>query len=137
MVVPYPVFKDAVKDVAACYYGHYYHVNADATEAQQYWGWELIKYFLLTPGHAELYLTQVGLIQPLKTLMNGDVYKSMPFSDVFSADFARAHIVYNGKNSAAIQTAIDTAINNVMLQGVDPKQAYKDLQKTVLELLND
>ncbi len=137
MVVPYPVFKDAVKDVAACYYGHYYHVNSEATALQQYWGWELIKYFLLTPGHAELYLTQVGLIQPLKTLMNGDVYKSMPFSDVFSADFARAHIVYYGKNSAAIQTAIDTAINNVMLQGVDPKQAYKDLQKTVLELLND
>ena len=137
MVVPYPVFQNAVNNVAGCYYGHYYHVNSEATALQQYWGWELIKYFLLTPGHAELYLTQVGLIQPLKTLMNGDVYKSMPYSEVFSADFARAHIVYNGKNSAAIQTAIDTAINNVMLQGVDPKQAYKDLQKTVLELLND
>ena len=69
--------------------------------------------------------------------MNGDVYKSMPYSEVFSSDFARAHIVYCGKGSAAIQSAIDTAINNVMLQGVDPKQAYKDLQKTVLEILND
>ncbi len=137
MVVPYPVFKDAVKDVAGCYYGHYYHVNAEATAAQQYWGWELIKYFLLTPGHAELYLTNVGLIQPLKTLMNGDVYKGMPYSDVFSHDFARAHIVYNGKNSASIQTQIDTAINNVMLQGVDPAEAYKTLQANVLELLND
>lgn len=137
MVVPYPVFKDAKNNVAGCYYGHYYHVNSEATPLQQYWGWELIKYFLLTPGHAELYLTNVGLIQPLKTLMNGDVYKSQPFAEVFSGDFARAHIVYCGKGSAAIQIAIDTAINNVMLQGVDPKQAYKDLQKTVLEILND
>ena len=69
--------------------------------------------------------------------MNGDVYKSMPYSDVFSADFARAHIVYYGKNSASIQSQIDTAINNVMLQGVDPADAYKTLQANVLELLAD
>ena len=136
MVVPFPVFEGG-KDIAAKYYGHYYHVNADATEAQQYWGWELIKYFLLTPGHAEEYLTQVGLIQPLDSLLNGDVYKSMPFSDVFKADFARATITYYGKNAASIQTQIDTAINNVMLQGVAPADAYKELQKNVLELLAD
>ena len=137
MVVPYPVFENAVNNVAGCYYGHYYHVNSEATELQQYWGWELIKYFLLTPGHAELYLTQVGLIQPLKSLMNGEVYQSMPYSEVFSADFARSHIVYYGKGSSAIQKQIDTAINNVMLQGMDPAEAYKQLQKNVLEILND
>jgi len=137
MVVPYPVFENAVNNVAGCYYGHYYHVNSEATELQQYWGWELIKYFLLTPGHAELYLTQVGLIQPLKTLMNSEVYQSMPYSEVFSADFARSHIVYYGKGAAAIQKQIDTAINNVMLQGMAPAEAYKQLQKNVLEILND
>ena len=135
MVVPYPVFENAVNNVAGCYYGHYYHVNSEATELQQYWGWELIKYFLMTPGHAELYLTEVGLIQPLKTLMNGEVYKSMPFSDVFSADFARSHIVYYGKNASGIQAAIDTAIKNVMISGVSPKDAYTKLQATVLEYL--
>ncbi|MBO4393427.1 MAG: ABC transporter substrate-binding protein, partial [Spirochaetales bacterium] len=104
---------------------------------QQYWGWELIKYFLLTPGHAEEYLTKVGLIQPLESLMNGDVYKSMPYSDVFKSDFARATITYYGKNAASIQTQIDTAIKNVMIQGTDPAAAYDELQKNVLELLND
>ena len=29
------MFKDAVKNYAASYYGHYYHVSADATEAQE------------------------------------------------------------------------------------------------------
>ena len=137
MVVGYPVFENAVKNVAGCYYGHFYHVNSEATEAQQYWGWELIKYFLLTPGHAELYLSEVGLIQPLTSLLEGEIYASMPYSDVFKADFARSHVLYYGKNAPAIQTAIDTAIKNVMISKVSPADAYKQLQASVLEYLND
>lgn len=137
MVVPYPVFEDAVKDVAGCYYGHFYMVNADKSEREQKMSWELIKYFLLSEGHAELYLTNVGLIQPLKTLMNGETYQSMPYSDVFSGDFARSHIVYYGKSAAEIQTLINSAIKSVMLQGTDPAAAYDALQKNVLEVLAD
>lgn len=137
MVVPYPVFEDAVKNVAGCYYGHFYMVNADKSEREQKMAWELIKYFLLTEGHAEEYLTKVGLIQPLKTLMNGETYKSMPYSDVFSGDFARSHIVYYGKGAAEIQSAINSAVKSVMLQGTDPAAAYDALQKNVLEILAD
>ena len=137
MVVPYPVFEDAVKNVAGCYYGHFYMVNADKSEREQKMAWELIKYFLLTEGHAEEYLTNVGLIQPLKTLMNGETYQSMPYSDVFSGDFARSHIVYYGKGAAEIQTLINSAIKSVMLQGTDPAAAYDALQKNVLEVLAD
>lgn len=137
MVVPYPVFEDAVKDVAGCYYGHFYMVNADKSAREQKMSWELIKYFLLSEGHAELYLTNVGLIQPLKTLMNGEIYQSMPYSDVFSGDFARSHIVYYGKGAAEIQTLINSAIKSVMLQGTDPAAAYDALQKNVLEVLAD
>lgn len=137
MVVPFPVFKDAVKSVGSCYYGHYYMVNSEATAAQQKAAWELAAYFLLTAGHAEQYLTKVGLIQPLKTLMNSETYKSMPYSQVFSDDFARSHILYFGKNAASVQTAIDTAIKNVMLQGISTDDAYKTLQETVLELIHD
>lgn len=137
MVVPYPVFEDAVKNVAGCYYGHFYMVNADKSEREQKMAWELIKYFLLTEGHAEEYLTNVGLIQPLKTLMNGETYQSMPYSDVFSGDFARSHIVYYGKGAAEIQSAIGSAVKSVMLQGTDPAAAYDALQKNVLEILAD
>lgn len=137
MVVPYPVFEDAVKSVAGCYYGHFYMVNADKSEREQKMAWELIKYFLLTEGHAEEYLTKVGLIQPLKTLMNGETYQSMPYSDVFSGDFARSHIVYCGKGATEIQSAINSAIKSVMLQGTDPAAAYDALQKNVLEILAD
>ena len=137
MVVPYPVFEDAVKDVAGCYYGHFYMVNADASKEEQKVAWDIIKYFLLTEGHAEEYLTNVGLIQPTNALMNSETYKNMPYSDVFSGDFARAHIVYYEKGATAIQSAINTAIKSVMLQGVEPKDAYKTLQTAVMEILED
>ena len=137
MVVPYPVFEDAVKDVAGCYYGHFYMVNADASKEEQKVAWDIIKYFLLTPGHAEEYLTQVGLIQPTNALMNSETYANMPYSDVFAGDFARSHIVYHEKGATAIQSAINTAIKSVMLQGVEPKDAYKTLQTAVMEILED
>ena len=137
MVVPYPVFEDAVKDVAGCYYGHFYMVNADKSKAEQQMAWELIKYFLLTEGHAEEYLTQVGLIQPTKALMEGETYASMPYSEVFKNDFARSHIVYHGKGASEIQSAINSAIKQVMLQGADPSSAYDALQKNVMEILAD
>lgn len=137
MVVPYPVFEDAVKDVAGCYYGHFYMVNADKSEREQQMAWELIKYFLLTEGHAEEYLTKVGIIQPTKALMNGETYASMPYSDVFRQDFADSHIVYYGKGASEIQSAINSAIKQVMLQGADPAATYDALQKNVLEILAD
>ena len=137
MVVPYPVFEDAVKNVAGCYYGHFYMVNADASKEEQKVAWDIIKYFLLTPGHAEEYLTQVGLIQPTNDLLNSETYANMPYSSVFSGDFARSHIVYHEKGSTAIQSAINTAIKSVMLQGVEPRDAYKTLQTAVMEILED
>lgn len=137
MVVPYPVFENAVNDVAGCYYGHFYMVNADKSKAEQQMAWEVIKYFLLTEGHAEEYLTQVGLIQPTKALMNGETYAQQPYSEVFKGDFARSHIVYYEKGATEIQSAINSAIKQVMLQGVDPSKAYDTLQKNVLEILAD
>ena len=32
MVVPWPVFKNAVRDVKCNYYGHYYMVNAESSK---------------------------------------------------------------------------------------------------------
>lgn len=134
MVVPFPVFENAVNDRAACYYGHYYMVNADADKATQEMAWELIAYML---SHGEEYLETVNLIQPTKALMESDTYKNKPYSDVFKADFERAHIVYYGASSTEINALIRTAVEAVMLEGVNPKQAYSDLKKAVQEVAND
>lgn len=134
MVVPFPVFENAVNDVAACYYGHYYMVNADADDATQKAAWEFIAYML---SHGEEYLEKVNLIQPTVELMNSDTYNSKPYADVFKKDFERGHIVYYGASSTEIQAQLRTAVEAVMLQNVDPEKAYEDLKKNVQEILDE
>lgn len=134
MVVPYPKFQNAVKDVAACYYGHYYMVNADASKEQQEAAWALIGYML---SHGEEYLKEVNIIQPTTALLNSQTFKDMPYSKVFADDMNRGHIVYYAANSTAIQSAIGTAVQAVMLQNVSPESAYDTLKKTVQELISE
>jgi multiple sugar transport system substrate-binding protein len=134
MVVPYPKFKNAVKDVAGCFYGHYYMVNAQAPKARQDAAWKFIGFML---SHAEEYLTEVSLIQPTKALFNSPAYKSMPYSDVFTKDMQRGHIVYYGANSAELQTLIRAAVESVMLSGETPEKALATLKAAAQELLDE
>ncbi len=134
MVVPFPTFENAVKDVAACYYGHYYMVNANENDATKEAAWELIGYML---SHGEEYLTNVNIIQPTKALMNSETYHNMPYSDVFTKDFERGHVVYFGANSTEIQNLLRNAVESVMLQNVDPVQAYRQLKSSVQELIDE
>jgi multiple sugar transport system substrate-binding protein len=131
MVIPFPKFKNAVKDVAASYYGHYYMVNAQKPAASQQAAWKLIGYML---SHPEEYLENVSLPQPTKKLMTSDKFKNMPFSTVFANDMARSHIVYYGANSAKLQSLIQAAVEAVMLNNVPSDKALATLKKNAKEL---
>ncbi len=131
MVIPFPQFKDAKKKVAACYYGHYYMVNAQKPAANQYASWKLIGYML---SHPEDYLEKVALPQPTKKLMASEKFTTMPFSKVFADDMAKAHIVYYGANSAQLQNLIRTAVEAVMLNKVPTDKALATLRKDAADL---
>jgi multiple sugar transport system substrate-binding protein len=134
MVIPYPKFANAVKDVAGCYYGHYYMVNAQSSKAKQAASWKFIAYMLT---HSEEYLNEVQLIQPTKALFNSDSYKNIPYSDVFTKDMQRGHIVYYGANSSQLQNLIRAAVESVMLSGETPEKALATLKASAQELLDD
>jgi multiple sugar transport system substrate-binding protein len=134
MVVPFPVFKDAVKDVPSAYYGHYYMVNGQKPKENQQMAWKFVAYML---SHPEEYLTKVNIVQPTVELMNSEIYKSMPYSDVFTNDMAKAHVVYYGENSAEIQALIREAVESVMLAGISPEDALKTLKRKVQEVLEE
>lgn len=134
MVVPFPVFEDAVKDTSASFYGQFYMVNADASAKTQQKAWELVGSML---ANEQDYLTEVNLIPPTKTLMNSETYLNMPYADVFNGDMDRAHHLYFGKNSTEIQSLLGTAVSNVMLQDVSPEQAYLNLKASVQELIDE
>ena len=134
MVIPYPKFQNAVKDAAASYYGHYYMVNGQAPKVRQDAAWKFIGFML---SHAEEYLKEASLIQPTKALLNSATYRNMPYSDVFTKDMQRGHIVYYGANSAALQSLIRTAVESVMLSGETPDRALAALKAAAQELLED
>lgn len=134
MVVPYPVFEDAVNDVASCFYGHYYMVNADEDKEVQSLAWEFISYML---SHGEDYLDEVCIIQPTKELFNSEAFKSKPYAEVFANDFNRGHIVYYGEASFNIQSLIRSAVGSVMLQGETPRNAYLKLKSAVQEVIDE
>lgn len=134
MVVPFPIFKDAVKDVPAAYYGHYYMVNSQKPKENQQMAWKFIAYML---SHPEEYLTKVNIVQPTVKLMESETFKSMPYSEVFRKDMAKGHIVYYGADSAKIQSHIREAIESVMLAGVSPEDALKTLRRKVQEVLEE
>ncbi|PKL22338.1 MAG: ABC transporter substrate-binding protein [Spirochaetae bacterium HGW-Spirochaetae-4] len=134
MIVPFPVFEDAVKDVAASYYGHYLMVNAQSNKATQDAAWKFIAYML---SHAEEYLKEVSLVQPTKALLNSETYKNIPYSDVFTKDMDRGHIVYYGAASAEFQTLIRSAVESVMLSGETPEKALATLKRAAQELLDE
>jgi len=134
MVIPYPKFENAVKDVPAAYYGHYYMVNGQKPKENQQMAWKFVAYML---SHPEEYLAKVNIVQPTVELMNSGTYKSMPYSDVFTNDMAKGHVVYYGENSAKIQSHIREAIESVMLAGVSPENAVKTLKRKVQEVLDE
>jgi len=134
MVVPYPKFANAVKDVASCFYGHYYMVNAQSSKANQEAAWKLIGFLL---SHSEDYLREAALVQPTKALLNSPTYKSMPYSDVFTKDMQRAHIVYYGANSTELEDLIKAAVDSVMLAGETPDRALATLKKAAQELIDN
>jgi multiple sugar transport system substrate-binding protein len=133
MVIPYPQFENAVNNVACCYYGHFYMVNAQSSEAEQEAAWKFISFML---SHPEEYLEKVGLIQPTKELMASDTYRNMEYSNIFAADMEKSHIVYYAENSARMQELIREAVESVMLGGVDPEKSLASLKVKAQELLD-
>jgi len=134
MVVPFPVFEDAVKDVPCAYYGHYYMVNGQKPKENQQMAWKLIAYML---SHGEEYLTKVNIVLPTVKLMESETYKSMPYSKVFADDMAKGHVVYYGESSAEIQSFIREAVESVMLAGTSPEDALKTLKRKTQEVLEE
>lgn len=133
MVIPYPRFDDAVNNVSSSYYGHYLMVNAETPEASQREAWRFIWYLL---EHAEEYLAQVNIVQPTRALMSSDLYRSIPYSDVFSREMEHAEVVYYSRHSGELQNLVETAVESVLYGTASPEKAYIRL-KTFAQALMD
>lgn len=133
-VIPFPQWAGAKNTVPCHYYGHYYMVNAQKTDAQKTASWKLLGFML---SHAEDYLKEVAIVQPTKALLESETFKNMPYSDVFKKDLEAGSIVFYAENSPKIDSLLKTAVESVMLSGVAPEVALADLRKNVQAVLDE
>ena len=133
MVIPYPVFAGG-KHVANTYYFQYYMVNSQIPQNEQTEAWKFVHYML---SHGDMYLENVALTQPTKAVMEGALFKSMPFSQVFIDDLKFANVVYHSAFSWRINELIGTAIVNVMTSNITPQQAYQTLKRDAQAVVDE
>ncbi len=133
-VVPFPRFENAVNDLGSAYYGHYYMVNAESSNENQKWAWKFIAFML---SHPEEYLLTVGLIQPQNELLESEVFKGIPYADVFLDDMSKSNIITIHEKSPMIQDLLKEAIESVMLTNIDPEVALETLKIKMQELLEE
>ncbi len=134
MVIPFPQWKDAKKTEPCHYYGHYYMVNSQKSNAQQQAAWKLLGYML---SHGEEYLKEVAIVQPTKALFESATFKNMPYSDVFKSDLEKGSIVYYAENSPKIESLLKTAVESVMLSGITPEKALETLKKNLQSVIDE
>jgi multiple sugar transport system substrate-binding protein len=133
MVIPYPVFEGG-KHISNTYYFQYYMVNSQIPANEQAEAWKFIYYML---GHGNDYLENVALTQPTRAVMEGTLYKSMPYSNVFTEDLSYANVVYHSGFSWRVNELIGEAIVNVMTTNTTPQQAYQTLKQASQAVLNE
>jgi multiple sugar transport system substrate-binding protein len=134
MVVPFPQFAQAVRNVSSCTYAHYFMVNASSDEKVRSGAWKLVGYLL---SHGEEYLTSASLLQPTKALFASSVLRKMPYSSVFIDDLSKSQLIYAGPKSSEIQDLLAVAVESVMLGDENPEKAYVTLKAGVQELLDE
>jgi multiple sugar transport system substrate-binding protein len=134
MVVPFPVFENAVREVRCNYYGHYYMVNAESSREKQEWAWKFVNFML---SHPQDYLLNVGLIQPRRDLIESDVFKNYPYAKVFLEDMEKSHIVPLHPKGPQFEQLIREAVESVMLTNTTAEDALKTLKRKANELLKE
>lgn len=134
MVVPFPVFKDAVKDVRCSYYGHFLMVNVQAPKEKQEMAWKLSAYML---SHPMEYLDVVNIIIPKKNMLDSKEFKSQPYMNVFMDDMAKSHMVFLHENGYQFERFIGDAVQAVMMSKVTEQEALNTLRQRIQEVLNE
>jgi multiple sugar transport system substrate-binding protein len=133
MVIPYPVFQGG-RHISNTYYFQYYMVNSQIPQNEISEAWKFVHYML---SHGNMYLENVNLTQPTRAVMDGALYKSMPFSQVFTDDLRHANVVYHSGFSWRINDLIGTAIVNVMTTNTTAQQAYATLKRDAQAVVNE
>lgn len=111
-------------------------INADIDPAQQEAAWQFIKWLTSPEIQKEFNLEGAGSYIRKSTLADPDLNKKFPYLPVIAKSFENADGDYRPRipQYPEIQDLLGTAVNAVLVGGVDPKTALDDVQEMAVKL---
>jgi len=111
-------------------------INADIDPAQQEAAWQFIKWLTSPEIQKEFNLEGAGSYIRKSTLADPDLNKKFPYLPVIAKSFENADGDYRPRipQYPEIQDLLGTAVNAVLVGGVDPKTALDDVQEKAVKL---
>ena len=111
-------------------------INADIDPAQQEAAWQFIKWLTSPEIQKEFNMEGAGSYIRKSTLADPDLNKKFPYLPVIAKSFENADGDYRPRipQYPEIQDLLGTAVNAVLVGGVDPKTALDDVQEKAVKL---
>lgn len=111
-------------------------INADIDPAQQEAAWKFIKWLTSPEIQKEFNMEGAGSYIRKSTLADPDLNKKFPYLPVIAKSFENADGDYRPRipQYPEIQDLLGTAVNAVLVGGVDPKAALDEVQEKAVKL---
>ncbi len=127
-----PTFANATSKNYFDTYAYFHMVNAGAAPEVQGAAWKVA--FELSE-HAEDYLSAAGLLQPKKTLVDSEAYKSDPYLPVFLEMMETNYYLPRVAGFWEANEAVARAIDRCVTENADPRESLTTAQTEVSEIL--
>lgn len=114
--------------------GWWWYVADQADPEVQAAAWRFLDFYTQDPGGQ---LENTGLVMPKKSLLDSQAWEEFPYHEAFAEDLAAGGWPYMSLASAQIEDALDTAIDRVLIEGADPKEALDSAAERANEALAD
>jgi multiple sugar transport system substrate-binding protein len=118
---------------ATLLYGFGWTVNPASSEAKQKVAWDFIRFAAKEPA---TWLTRCGFFQPLKGWTETAEAKEIPFLNVYVQDATRGQYLIVSPYYNEISQAITRAIDKVLLEKADPKEALDVAADEITKAMN-
>lgn len=131
-VAPFPRFAGGIRRNGAYLYGYALFVNAAASKEKQRLAWELAAALTSVP---EAYLNRAGLLQPRVSLTRSEAYRTSALLRTFLQDMVNTPYWPSHPKTVELISAIDRAMQRVVMQKEDPAASLARARAEMDELL--
>jgi len=114
-------------------YGFTWGVNKDKPALEKKVAWDFIRFMLANP---EEWIIKASFIQPRKGLMETKAAKEFPYIDVHLKDIETASWYVRSVHTNEIVENVGRAIEMVIFQGVEPREALKAADAELSKILD-